>query len=91
MRAGEARRAQSYMRGGGPMTDSTRFVGLDVRKATDRGGTGEPDGTVNEHGPVANDPSSIRNLVRRLKQGAQKGRFQAGSAHLGLTRWCFER
>jgi len=48
------------------MSNSTRFVGLDVHKATIAVATAEPDGSVLEHGVIPNDPSSVRKLAKRL-------------------------
>jgi transposase len=48
------------------MTKGTRFIGLDVHKASISvavaGGFGEPE----DHGQIANDPAAIRRLVDRL-------------------------
>jgi len=50
------------------MNESTRFVGLDVHKASIAvavaGAFGEPE----DHGQIANDPSAVRKLVDRLRE-----------------------
>lgn len=70
------------------MDEGTRFVGLDVHKATISvavaGGYGEPE----DHGTIANDPGAVRKLLTRLGGGG--GRlavaYEAGPTGYALHR-----
>jgi transposase len=49
------------------MSERTRFVGLDVHKATIAVAVVEaPGGDPEDHGSIANDPSAVRRLMQRL-------------------------
>jgi transposase len=48
------------------MSERTRFVGLDVHKATIALAVAEPFGDPEDHGTIANDPSAVRKLMQRL-------------------------
>jgi Transposase len=48
------------------MEKTTRFVGLDVHKATIAVAVADSFGDPEDHGQIANDPSAIRKLVDRL-------------------------
>jgi transposase len=57
------------MREAGPMEKATRFVGLDVHKASIAISVAGPYGEPEDHGRIANDPSAIRKLFDRLSTG----------------------
>ena len=48
------------------MSERTRFVGLDVHKATITVAVAEAFGDPEDHGHIANDPSAVRRLMQRL-------------------------
>jgi hypothetical protein len=48
------------------MSERTRFVGLDVHKASITVAVAEAFGDPEDHGHIANDPSAVRRLVQRL-------------------------
>jgi len=48
------------------MEKTTRFVGLDVHKASIAVAVADPFGDPEDHGQIANDPAAIRKLVERL-------------------------
>jgi hypothetical protein len=49
-----------------PMSERTRYLGLDVSKVTIQVAVAETDGTVAEYGSIANDPTAVRRLVQEL-------------------------
>lgn len=49
------------------MEKTTRFVGLDVHKASIAVAVAGPYGEPQDHGQIANDPSAIRKLFERLR------------------------
>src|SRR5665811_2616663 len=52
--------------GGRSMSERTRFVGLDVHKASIAVAVAGTFGDPEDHGHIANDPSAVRRLVQRL-------------------------
>jgi len=52
------------------MSESIRYAGLDVSKAEIAVAIAEPDGSVVEHGTIANDPGAVRRLVEQLSRDA---------------------
>jgi transposase len=48
------------------MSERTRFVGLDVHKASITVAVAEAFGDPEDHGHIGNDPSAVRRLVQRL-------------------------
>jgi len=54
------------------MKKGTRFVGLDVHKATITVAVAEPDGAVQSLGTLPNESEAIRKLVRKLRQGGRE-------------------
>jgi transposase len=48
------------------MDEGTRYVGLDVHKASISVAVAGPYGEPEDHGAIANDPDSVRRLLRRL-------------------------
>ena len=70
------------------MSDITRFVGLDVHKATIAVAMAEPDGSVSEYGTVPNDTSSVRKLVKALAMPGVtlKVAYEAGPTGYALHR-----
>jgi transposase len=70
------------------MSQVTRFVGLDVHKATISGAIAEPDGSVTEYGTFPNDPSAIRKLVTRLSSPGTKLKvaYEAGPTGYAVHR-----
>jgi transposase len=51
------------------MDEGTRYVGLDVHKASISVAVAGPYGEPEDHGVIANDPDSVRRLLRRLGDG----------------------
>jgi transposase len=70
------------------MSDVTRFVGLDVHKATIAIGVADEGGQPEDHGQIANDPSAIRKLVTRLAGAGVTLRvaYEAGPTGYALHR-----
>lgn len=70
------------------MDESTRYVGLDVHKASISvavaGAYGEPE----DHGTIANDAASVRRLLRRLEDGGHRlsVAYEAGPTGYALHR-----
>jgi transposase len=70
------------------MSEGTRYVGLDVHKASIAvavaGGFGDPE----DHGTIPNDPQSVRRLVQRLGDGGQRlaVAYEAGPTGYALHR-----
>ena len=61
------------------MSQGTRYVGLDVSKATIAVAVAEPDGSVVGYETIANDPGVVRRLVATLTKGAEvKAAYEAG-------------
>lgn len=54
------------------MKKGTRFVGLDVHKATIAVAVAEPGGTVESHGTIPNEAEAIRKLMKKLRQGGRE-------------------
>lgn len=48
------------------MSERTRFIGLDVHKASITVAVAEAFGDHEDHGTITNDPSAVRKLMRRL-------------------------
>ena len=48
------------------MNERTRFVGLDVHKASIAVAVAGAFGDPEQHGQIANDPSAVRRLMQRL-------------------------
>ncbi len=70
------------------MSERTRFVGLDVHKATIAIGVAEDGGQPEDHGQIANDPSAIRKAMARLGGGGVHLRvaYEAGPTGYALHR-----
>lgn len=58
--------AQSHMREAGPVEKVTRFVGLDVHKASIAVAVASSSGEPEDHGQIPNEPAAIRKLFERL-------------------------
>ena len=84
----EARPEQSYIVvEAGPVSEPTRYLGLDVSKATVQVAVAEPDGSVTEYGSIANDPEAVRKLVRTLGKAAKLvSAYEAGPTGYPLHR-----
>src|ERR1700752_3655723 len=52
--------------GGRSMSEGTRYVGLDVHKASITVAVAGPFGEPEDHGAIPNDPQSVRRLMQRL-------------------------
>src|SRR5689334_22141919 len=76
------------MREAGPMTERTRFVGLDAHARTIAVAVAEEAGAPGEHGVIPNDPSSVRRLVGRLGGPGVRlvGCYEAGPTGYALHR-----
>ena len=67
------------------MEQSTKFIGVDVRKATlvvavaDSGG-----GEVRYHGEIANTPEAVAKLVRQLRKGGVAAQLLLRGRYLRL-------
>ena len=84
----EARPEQSYIVvEADPVSEPTRYLGLDVSKATVQVAVTEPDGSVTESGSIANDPEAVRKLVRNLGKTAKLvSAYEAGPTGYPLHR-----
>ena len=70
------------------MEKTTRFVGLDVHKASIAVAVADAFGDPEDHGQIANDPSAVRKLIDRLG-GADIGlsvAYEAGPTGYALQR-----
>lgn len=66
---------------------TTRYVGLDVHKATITVAVGEPSGAPALYGTIANDPGAVRKLVRQLSRQARLvTAYEAGPTGYALHR-----
>jgi transposase len=76
------------MREAGPMNErTTRFLGLDVHKATIAVAVAEPSGPPVLYGTIANDPGAVRKLVNQLGRGANLvAAYEAGPTGYTLQR-----
>lgn len=70
------------------MDESTRYVGLDVHKASITIAVAGPYGEPEDHGAIANDPAAMRKLLRRLGAGGHRLRvaYEAGPTGYALHR-----
>lgn len=70
------------------MDEGTRFVGLDVHKASISVAVAGPYGEPEDHGTIANDPESVRRLLRRLEDGGHRlaVAYEAGPTGYALHR-----
>jgi transposase len=69
------------------MSQGTRYVGLDVSKATIAVAVANLDGSVVEYGTIANDPGAVRKLVATLGKDAKvKAAYEAGPTGYALHR-----
>jgi transposase len=70
------------------MNESTRFVGLDVHKASIAVAVAGPFGDPEDHGQIANDPSAVRKLLVRLGDGGVRlaVAYEAGPTGYALHR-----
>lgn len=67
------------------MKKGTRFVGMDVHKATIAVAVAEPDGRVEALGTIPNEPEAVRKLVRKLRrQGELAVCYEAGPTGYAL-------
>lgn len=66
---------------------TTRYLGLDVHKATITAAVGEQGGTPVLYGTIANDPGAVRKLVRQLGREAKLvAAYEAGPTGYTLHR-----
>lgn len=69
------------------MSQGTRYLGLDVSKATIAVAVAEPNGSVVEYGTIANDPGAVRRLVATLSRDATlRAAYEAGPTGYALHR-----
>jgi transposase len=70
------------------MSERTRFVGLDVHKASISVAVAGPFGEPEDHGVIANDPQSVRRLLQRLGDGGHRlaVAYEAGPTGYALHR-----
>lgn len=69
------------------MSQVTRYVGLDVSKASIAVAVSEPDGSVVEFGTIPNDAGAVRRLVTTLSRDATlKAAYEAGPTGYALHR-----
>ena len=70
------------------MNESTRFVGLDVHKASIAVAVAGPFGDPEDHGQIANDPPAVRKLLTRLGDGGVRlvVAYEAGPTGYALHR-----
>jgi transposase len=76
------------MREAGPMNErTTRFLGLDVHKATIAVAVAEPSGPPALYGTIANDPGAVRKLVKQLgRETTLVAVYEAGPTGYALHR-----
>jgi transposase len=70
------------------MDEGTRYVGLDVHKASISVAVAGPFGEPEDHGTIANDAQSVRRLLQRLAEGGQRltVAYEAGPTGYALHR-----
>lgn len=70
------------------MDEGTRFVGLDVHKASISVAVAGPYGEPEDHGTITNDPESVRRLLRQLEDGGHRlaVAYEAGPTGYALHR-----
>ena len=66
---------------------TTRFLGLDVHKATIAVAVAEPSGPPTLYGTIANDPGAVRKLVKQLgRETTLVAAYEAGPTGYALHR-----
>lgn len=70
------------------MSERTRFIGLDVHKASITVAVAGPFGDPEDHGTIANDPAAVRKLLRRLGDDGHRlaVAYEAGPTGYALHR-----